>query len=108
MEADFAAEFQEKLGDARGQWHLTREDEVILLGDTVMIPDFAFTHKRTGGARWWRSSASGTRSICGAKWKRCAPPGGDDLILLVYEGVNLTDENCRMCRARCCTSRTSR
>jgi hypothetical protein len=46
LEADFAAEFAAKFGDERGQWTLTREDEVLLLGDTVMIPDFAITHKR--------------------------------------------------------------
>ena len=48
MEADFAAEFHAKFGDQRGRWLLTREDEVILLGDTVTIPDFALTHKQDG------------------------------------------------------------
>ncbi|MEL6152394.1 MAG: DUF790 family protein, partial [Chloroflexota bacterium] len=48
MEADFAAAFQAKLGEKRGKWRLSREDEVILLGDAVMIPDFAFTHKTDG------------------------------------------------------------
>ena len=53
LEADFAAEFEGKFGGKRGQWQLTREDELLLLGDTVMIPDFALTHKRDGlaGAR---------------------------------------------------------
>src|SRR5688572_2877901 len=35
LEADFAAEFAEKFGSERGKWTLTREDEVLLLGDTV-------------------------------------------------------------------------
>jgi predicted nuclease of restriction endonuclease-like RecB superfamily len=48
LEADFAAEFQAKFGDERGQWQLSREDEVLLLGDTVLIPDFALTHKKDG------------------------------------------------------------
>ena len=42
LEADFAAEFEAKFGEKRGQWVLARENEVILLGDTVMIPDFAY------------------------------------------------------------------
>ena len=45
LEADFAAEFQAKFGDERGQWELTREDEVLLLDDTVMLPDFTVKHK---------------------------------------------------------------
>jgi len=48
MEADFAAEFHEKFGDERSKWVLTREDELILVGDTVMIPDFTLTHKTDG------------------------------------------------------------
>src|SRR5207253_4281036 len=38
LESDFAAEFEAKFGGERGQWLLSREDEVVLLGDTVMIP----------------------------------------------------------------------
>src|SRR6266700_2530349 len=40
LEADFASEFEQKMGGKRGHWRLTRESEVLLLGDTVMIPDF--------------------------------------------------------------------
>jgi len=46
LEADFAADFAAKFGGKRGKWTLTREDEVILLGDTVMIPDFAVTPQK--------------------------------------------------------------
>ena len=45
LEADFAAEFEAKFGGRRGQWRLSREDELLVLGDTVMIPDFALTHQ---------------------------------------------------------------
>src|SRR5213082_716472 len=40
LEADFAGEFEQKMRSKRGHWRLTRESEVLLLGDTVMIPDF--------------------------------------------------------------------
>src|SRR6266852_6326195 len=50
LEADFAGEFEQKMGSKRGHWRLTRESEVLLLGDTVMIPDFilVFDHDENG------------------------------------------------------------
>jgi predicted nuclease of restriction endonuclease-like RecB superfamily len=48
LEADFAAEFEAKFGGERGKWILTREDQVLLVEDTVMIPDFTLTHRDTG------------------------------------------------------------
>src|SRR5438876_1876480 len=45
LEADFAHEFEEKFGGERGHWLLSRESEVLLLGDTVMIPDFLLEDK---------------------------------------------------------------
>jgi uncharacterized protein len=36
----FAQEFEQKIRGKRGHWRLLRESEVLLLGDTVMIPDF--------------------------------------------------------------------
>jgi predicted nuclease of restriction endonuclease-like RecB superfamily len=92
MEADFAAEFQEKLGDARGKWHLTREDEVLLLGDNVMIPDFAFTHKEDGRRALVEIVGFWHPEYLRRKLEKVRAAGRDDLILLVYEGVNLTDD----------------
>src|SRR5258708_31696776 len=48
LEADFAQQFEEKFGEKRGQWLLHRENEVVLIGATVFIPDFSMTHKRDG------------------------------------------------------------
>ena len=92
LEADFAQEFHEKVGDERDKWLLTREDEVILLGDTVMIPDFAFTHKKDGRRAivelvgYWHPDYLERKvaKVCAANRR--------DLILLVYEGVNLGRE----------------
>ena len=92
LEADFAAEFHEKLGDERDKWQLTREDEVLLLGDTVMIPDFAFTHKEDGRRALVEIVGFWHPDYLKRKLAKVRAAGRDDLILLVYEGVNLTDE----------------
>jgi predicted nuclease of restriction endonuclease-like RecB superfamily len=91
LEADFAAEFEVKFGGKRGKWTLTREDEVILLGDTVMIPDFALTHQ--DGRRavieivgFWHPE------YLRRKVEKTRAANRRNLILLVYEGVNLTEE----------------
>lgn len=89
LEADFAHEFEEKFGAKRGQWMLTREDEVLNLGDTVIIPDFALTHKRTGQrvlielVGFWHPDYL-RRKVEKVRAAQCR-----NLLLLVYEGVNL-------------------
>jgi uncharacterized protein len=95
MEADFAAAFHEKLGDERGQWRLTREDEVVLLGDTVMIPDFAFTHKTDGRRALVEIVGFWHPEYLRRKLEKVRSTGRDDLILLVYEGVNLSADKLR-------------
>ncbi|MEZ4659069.1 MAG: DUF790 family protein [Caldilineaceae bacterium] len=92
MEADFAAEFAEKFGDKRGQWLLTREDEVILVDDTVMIPDFAFTHKKDGRRALLEIVGFWHPEYLARKIKKVRAAKRNDLILLVYEGVNLAKE----------------
>lgn len=92
MEADFAAEFAEKFGDARGHWLLTREDEVILVDDTVMIPDFAFTHKKDGRRALVEIVGFWHPEYLERKVKKVRAARRQDLILLAYEGVNLARE----------------
>jgi predicted nuclease of restriction endonuclease-like RecB superfamily len=92
LEADFALEFEQKFGEKRGKWLLTREDEVLLLGDTVMIPDFALTHKETGQrilielVGFWHPDYL-RRKVQKVQAAQCR-----HLLLLVYEGVNLSAE----------------
>jgi predicted nuclease of restriction endonuclease-like RecB superfamily len=95
LEADFAAEFHAKFGDDRGRWRLTREDEVILLGDTVMIPDFAFTHKKEGRRALVEIVGFWHPEYLERKVAKARAAGRSDLILLVYEGVNLSDDKLR-------------
>lgn len=90
MEADFAAEFIAKFGAERGQWRLSREDEVLLLGDTVMIPDFAFTHQKDGRRALLEIMGFWHPDYLRRKLAKVRAAGRSDLILLVYEGVNLT------------------
>ena len=92
MEADFAAEFQAKFGDRRGQWELSREDEVLLLGDTVFIPDFALTHRKDGRRALVEIVGFWHPEYLRRKLEKVRQAGREDLLLLVYEGVNLSDE----------------
>jgi uncharacterized protein len=92
LEADFAAEFQAKFGDERGAWRLTREDEVLLLGDTVMIPDFALTHKKDGRRALVELVGFWHPNYLARKVAKVRAANRRDLILLVYEGVNLATE----------------
>lgn len=95
LEADFAHEFEEKFGGKRGKWLLTREDEVLVLGDTVMIPDFALTHKDTGQrilielVGFWHPDYL-RRKVEKVRAAQC-----QNLLLLVYEGINLSREALR-------------
>ena len=93
LEADFAREFEEKFGNKRGQWLLTREDEVLLLGDTVMIPDFALVDKHDEHRRilielvgFWHPDYL-RRKIEKVRAANC-----EHLLLLVYKGLNVTEE----------------
>ncbi len=95
VEADFAAEFHAKFGDARGKWLLSREDEVILLGDSVMIPDFALTHKEDGRRVLIEIVGFWHPNYLRRKVKKARAAGRQDLILLVYEGVNLAADRLR-------------
>ncbi|MCB0035245.1 MAG: DUF790 family protein [Anaerolineales bacterium] len=92
LEANFAAEFHEKFGNERGKWLLTREDEVLLLGDTVMIPDFALTHKEDGRRVLIEIMGYWHEDYLRRKLAKVREAQRDDLLLLVYEGVNLRPE----------------
>ncbi len=92
LEADFARAFEAKFGSERGQWALSREDEVLLLGDTVMIPDFAVTNKRDGRRALIEIVGFWHPEYLRRKVEKVRAAKRRDLILLVYEGVNLTED----------------
>ena len=92
MEADFSAEFYARFGDQRGKWELTREDEVILLDDTVMIPDFALTHRDSGQRVLIEIVGFWHPEYLRRKLAKVRAAKLDNLLLLVYEGVNLAPE----------------
>ena len=95
LEADFAAEFAAKFGGERAKWTLTREDEVIVLGDRVMIPDFALTHRADGRRALVEIVGYWHPDYLRRKVSKVREAERRDLILLVYEGVNLTRERLR-------------
>src|SRR5712692_3675148 len=93
LEEDFASEFEQKMGDKRGHWQLTRESEVLLLGDTVMIPDFILTDEQDEKRKimielvgFWHPQYL-RRKIEKVRAANCA-----SLLLLVYKGLNVTEE----------------
>ncbi|MEO8956352.1 MAG: DUF790 family protein [Ktedonobacteraceae bacterium] len=93
LEADFAHEFEQKLGGTRGHWHLSRESELLLLGDTVMVPDFVLIDTNDEKRRilielvgFWHPNYL-RRKVEKVRAAQCA-----HLLLLVYKGLNVTAE----------------
>lgn len=94
LEADFAHDFEQKFGQKRKHWRLERESEVLLLGDTVMIPDFTFIDEQDETRRilvelvgFWHPTYL-RRKIEKVKAAQCK-----HLLLLVYKGLNVTEED---------------
>ncbi len=92
LEADFAAEFEAKFGGAKRKWQLVREDEVIPVGDTVMIPDFSFTHLKDGRRALLEIAGFWHPDYLRRKAWKLRQAGRRDLILLAYQSVNTTPE----------------
>jgi hypothetical protein len=91
LEADFAAEFEEKYGGAERKWELAREDELIVLGDTVMIPDFSFTHRKDGRRALLEIVGFWQPDYLRRKLAKVREAKRSDLILLVYESANVAE-----------------
>ncbi|MGZ3643744.1 MAG: DUF790 family protein, partial [Ktedonobacteraceae bacterium] len=93
LEEDFAREFEEKMGGERGHWRMVRESEIILLDDTVMIPDFELIDTHDEHRRilielvgFWHPQYL-RRKIEKVHAANCS-----QLLLLVYRGLNVTEE----------------
>jgi predicted nuclease of restriction endonuclease-like RecB superfamily len=93
LEADLAGEFEAKYSRARRQWELRREDEVIPLGDTVMIPDFSFTHVKDGRRALLEIVGFWHPNYLRRKVEKLRQAKRRDLIVLVYEGVKCSQED---------------
>ncbi len=93
LEADFAAEFEEKFGGKRGHWRMSRESDVLLLGDTVMVPDFLLVDTQDESRRilielvgYWHPNYL-RRKVEKVRAANCS-----HLLLLVYDGLKITPE----------------
>ncbi len=93
LEEDLAVEFETRYGQARRQWELRREDEVIPLSDTVMIPDFSFTHVKDGRRALLEIVGFWHPNYLRRKVEKLRQAGRRDLIVLVYEGVKCSRED---------------
>jgi predicted nuclease of restriction endonuclease-like RecB superfamily len=92
LEADFAAEFEAKYGGARRKWEMAREDELIVVGDTVMIPDFSFTHREDGRRALLEIVGFWHPNYLRRKLEKVRQAKRRDLILLVYKSANVAEE----------------
>lgn len=91
LEANFAAEFEQKYSRSERVWELSYEDELILVGDTVMIPDFAFTHRKDGRRALLEIVGFWHPQYLKRKLAKIRAAQRDDLIILVYENVKVAD-----------------
>ncbi len=91
LEADFAAEFEAKYSGAKRKWELAREDELIVVGDTVMIPDFSLTHRKDGRRALLEIVGFWHPDYLQRKLDKVRRAGRQDLILLVYESANVAE-----------------
>jgi hypothetical protein len=92
LEADFAAEFAEKYGGVDRKWELAREDELIVLADTVMIPDFSFTQRQDGRRALLEIVGFWQPDYLRRKLAKVREAGRRDLILLVYQSANVAED----------------
>jgi len=93
LESDFADAFATKIGTKRAHWLLSRESDVLLLGDTVMIPDFVLTDERDEHRKvlvelvgFWHPEYL-RRKVEKVRAAQCS-----HLLLLVSDRLNLTDQ----------------
>jgi len=93
LERNFAQEFEEKFGGQRSHWILKRESTVLLLGDTVMVPDFVLVDKDDENRQiiielvgFWHPEYL-KRKIAKVRAAQC-----QNLLLLVYQGLKLTPD----------------
>ena len=94
LEADFAREFAQKIGEKRGKWRLQRESDLLLLGDTVMIPDFVMVDTHDEKRKilvelvgFWHPQ------YLRRKLEKVRAANCSHLLLLVYKGLSVTEED---------------
>lgn len=97
LERTFASEFrdfEEKFGAEREKWRLLREDQVLVLDGSVMIPDFLLVHTQDERRRilielvgFWSPRYLQTK-IAKVQAAQCP-----HLLLLVYEHLKVTRQD---------------
>ncbi|HYN89999.1 MAG TPA: DUF790 family protein [Ardenticatenaceae bacterium] len=91
LEADFAAEFEAKYGEKRGRWLLAREDELIQVADTVMIPDFSVTNRKDGRRALIELAGFWHPEYIKRKVRKLREAKRSDVLVVAYEWGNVTD-----------------
>lgn len=93
LEADFAAEFAEKYGGAKRTWELAREDELLVVGDTVMIPDFSLTHRKDGRRALIEIIGFWHPTYLRRKLAKIEQAQRTNMLLMVYQSANVAEES---------------
>lgn len=91
LEASFAAEFEAKYNRADRIWELAYEDEIIPVGDSVMIPDFSFTHRQDGRRALLEIVGFWHPHYLQRKLQKIQQANRKDLIVLVYKSANVAE-----------------
>lgn len=91
LEAGFAAEFETKYNRAERIWELAYEDEIIPVGDTVMIPDFSLTHRKDGRRALVEIVGFWHPKYLARKLRKIQEANRRDMIVLVYESANVAE-----------------
>jgi len=104
LEQTFAEEFcdfEQKFGAERGHWQLLREPELLLLQDTVMVPDFAVQHSHDPQRKilielvgFWKPD------YLRRKIRKLEESGCSHMLVLVYEGLDVSKEDFRDVKGR--------
>ena len=92
LEASFAAEFEAKYSRVDREWVLSYEDELILVDDTVMIPDFSLTNRKNGRRALLEIVGFWHPDYLRRKLAKVQKANRSDLILLVYESSKVSAE----------------
>jgi len=99
LEADFAAEFEAKYGQVERSWVLAREDEVIVVGDTVMIPDFSITHHKDKRRALIEIIGFWHPHYLEHKLQKIRQAGRQNLILIVFKSASIAEAVFEACPA---------
>jgi len=80
------------LRNSKSKWHIEREGSIIDLKDTVMIPDFKFTHKKDGRVAHLEIVGFWTPEYLAKKLDKLARAKETNIVVAVPEVLNCSND----------------